>query len=672
MASIGPRSQTPIQFPGDKVVKIPTVVNERFEAIMGAGASSQTQVGFTAPLLRSISRENSIEAGRKEPSQSDSNFRSCSPIMKNISKNKRKPLNPQRLDTNSTKRARVSPAKGKRSTESSTSSAVGLNSITNYFTSPFKRESETSRDGRTPGKELKSNLPVPLPPPNVPPLEEKKSLLSEEMSSLQKKLDATEEKFAQTQAALQQAEKQLEVQTRTEDERRIRVAEVLIGTLKELALHQKKEMQRKLVDDRFRIGQVIPTSEGHEIHDIWEPGEDYKILRMKRMEIKRSFEFLQNSRKELRRKTKSAKAPAKGKSDKNDGFLKPEPAIPLSHEILEQTEIYNLRSQSLKKEMADLQQEEERLEMKKQQVIRMQRQIQDERNSKFNDFQILHERYLLLHLMGKGGFSEVYKAFDLEELRYVCCKIHQINESWNTAQKQNYSRHATREYEIQKNLHHSRIVQLHDVFGMTASSFVTVLEFCDGGDLDLLLKKRKILTEREAKSIIMQVFSGLQYLNQQKRKIIHYDLKPANILFHEGQVKLTDFGLSKIMNDNPGGIELTSQGAGTMWYLPPECFVRNSVISSKVDTWSAGVVLFQMVTGQKPFGNGMSQESLIRSGTMRNARKVEFPEKIKLSTSTKEFISRCLSYFPADRPDILEIFSDPYFQSSRKSSSSRS
>mmetsp|Transcript_21624 Transcript_21624/g.35502 ORF Transcript_21624/g.35502 Transcript_21624/m.35502 type:complete len:80 (-) Transcript_21624:107-346(-) len=79
-----------------------------------------------------------------------------------------------------------------------------------------------------------------------------------------------------------------------------------------------------------------------------------------------------------------------------------------------------------------------------------------------------------------------------------------------------------------------------------------------------------------------------------------------------------------------------------------------------------------MVTGQKPFGNGMSQESLIRSGTMRNARKVEFPEKIKLSTSTKEFISRCLSYFPADRPDILEIFSDPYFQSSRKSSSSRS
>lgn len=85
----------------------------------------------------------------------------------------------------------------------------------------------------------------------------------------------------------------------------------------------------------------------------------------------------------------------------------------------------------------------------------------------------------------------------------------------------------------------------------------------------------------------------------------------ANILLTDGTVsgpiQITDFGLSKIMTDelfNPeaGGIELTSQGAGTYWYLPPECFeIGNGppVISSKVDVWSLGVVFYQCLYGKK-------------------------------------------------------------------------
>lgn len=65
--------------------------------------------------------------------------------------------------------------------------------------------------------------------------------------------------------------------------------------------------------------------------------------------------------------------------------------------------------------MQDLQEEEERLEIAKQNVIRQHRLVQDERNSKFNNFPILHERYLLLHLMGKGGFSEVYQVQTLAQ-----------------------------------------------------------------------------------------------------------------------------------------------------------------------------------------------------------------------------------------------------------------
>eukprot|EP00954_Amorphochlora_amoebiformis_P007057 549351-Amorphochlora_amoeboformis.AAC.2 len=58
--------------------------------------------------------------------------------------------------------------------------------------------------------------------------------------------------------------------------------------------------------------------------------------------------------------------------------------------------------------------------------------------------------------------KSITQAFDLEELRYVCCKIHQINENWTTSQKKSYFRHATREYEIQKSLDHPRVVQLYD------------------------------------------------------------------------------------------------------------------------------------------------------------------------------------------------------------------
>lgn len=89
-----------------------------------------------------------------------------------------------------------------------------------------------------------------------------------------------------------------------------------------------------------------------------------------------------------------------------------------------------------------------------------------------------------------------------------------------------------------------------------------------GKDLDAVLKATPILPEKEARIIIVQIFQGLVYLNRRAQKIIHYDLKPGNVLFDEfGIAKVTDFGLSKIVEDDVGsqGMELTSQGAGTYW-----------------------------------------------------------------------------------------------------------
>lgn len=257
------------------------------------------------------------------------------------------------------------------------------------------------------------------------------------------------------------------------------------------------------------------------------------------------------------------------------------------------------------------------------------------------------------------------QAYDLVEHRYVACKLHGLNAQWSEEKKQSYIRHAIREYNIHKTLVHTHIVRLWDIFEIDQNTFCTVLEYCSGKDLDAVLKSTPILPEKEARIIIVQIFHGLVYLNKRTQKIIHYDLKPGNVLFDElGVAKVTDFGLSKIVEDDVGsqGMELTSQGAGTYWYLPPECFElsKTPLISSKVDVWSAGVLLYQMLFGRRPFGHDQTQERILREDTIIKARKVDFPTRPAVSNEAKDFIRRCLTYNQAERPDVLTIAQDSY------------
>ena len=81
----------------------------------------------------------------------------------------------------------------------------------------------------------------------------------------------------------------------------------------------------------------------------------------------------------------------------------------------------------------------------------------------------------------------------------MACKVHQLNKDWKDDKKANYIKHALREYNIHKQLDHPRVVRLFDVFEIDANSFCTVLEYCDGHDLDFYLKQHKIIGEREAR-----------------------------------------------------------------------------------------------------------------------------------------------------------------------------
>lgn len=118
-------------------------------------------------------------------------------------------------------------------------------------------------------------------------------------------------------------------------------------------------------------------------------------------------------------------------------------------------------------------------------------------------------------------------------------------------------------------------------------------------------------------------------------------------MLDKGLVKIIDFGLCKTLPKDELSIELTSQGLGTFWYLPPETFEENNrvKISNKVDVWSVGVIFYEMLFGRKPFGQGMSQHKLIKDKIIVRNKGVLFedcPKHHKISDKAKSFIHQCL------------------------------
>ncbi|XP_065019640.1 serine/threonine-protein kinase TOUSLED-like [Musa acuminata AAA Group] len=508
-----------------------------------------------------------------------------------------------------------------------------------------------------PNKENWSN--VPLGNDERVALQEEISVLHGKIATLEEELNRSRQEASDYRHFSHQLEKELKELRDRDQQSKTKRIKVLSDLLISVSKAERQEARMKIRQESLRLGNIGVVRAGTIISEGWEDGQALKDLNAHLRSLLEMKESIERHRKSLKKR----------QSDKGDGS---DMETGISDEDFHvHDEIFKSRLASIKREEETYLKEKDRYELEKGRLIREMKRIRDEDGSRFNNFPILNQRYALLNLLGKGGFSEVYKAFDLVENRYVACKLHSLNGQWSEEKKQSYIRHAIREYNIHKTLVHPHIVRLWDIFEIDHNTFCTVLEYCSGKDLDAVLKATPILPEREARIIIVQIFHGLIYLNKRPQRIIHYDLKPGNVLFDEvGVAKVTDFGLSKIVEDDVGsqGMELTSQGAGTYWYLPPECFElsKTPLISSKVDVWSAGVILYQMLFGRRPFGHDQTQERILREDTIINARKVEFPSKPSVSIEAKELIRRCLTYNQAERPDVLTIAQDPYLSYSKR------
>lgn len=407
----------------------------------------------------------------------------------------------------------------------------------------------------------------------------------------------------------------------------------LILALQALEQKTREQLKQKLMEDSFRLGRVTTVRSGTSFQEYWEDGKEIVETQHQLLAALEQRDALDKQKRQLK-KTENAELAL---------------TLPLKLALV-------AREESL------LKQKLEKLEIEKNLHIQESKRIREEDNAAYarataqhDAWPVLCGRYLLLSLLGKGGYSEVYKAHCLKDHVLLAIKFHQLNADWPEPVKTNYIKHALRENKIHRTLDHPRIVKHYDTKEVDSNCFFTILEYCPGDDLHKYLKKHKTLTEKEAKQIIVQVFEGLAYLDAQPEKIIHYDLKPQNILMNRGEVKITDFGLAKVVDPGNSNVELTSQGVGTYWYLAPECFESGAPkISSKVDVWSAGVILYELIYGVKPFGHNMPQEKILKEHVIANARAVSFPGKPVVSTECKEFIAKCLEYHQDERWDVLE------------------
>lgn len=483
-------------------------------------------------------------------------------------------------------------------------------------------------------------------------------------------------------------------QTSMEKEQRLK--EALEKNVRNLCRREAQALRQEIASFSTQLGKLVTAPAplgnmtGHKFQfgEVWEDGPLLRDVKTKQVDIIRRREEVEKRKRQVAKDIKKVEK-GRGMTDGDasageEGSVNGIGTIALSFdeeaELLDADEIVKLRLSTIKRDETLLAEERRRLEAMKLQRIRLTRLTNLEDQSRFCNLPLLSGRYLLMSMVGKGGFSEVWKALNLETVKEVAVKIHQLANNWSEEKRAHYTRHAHREYEIHKDMAHPHIVKLQDVFEIDAMSFATVQELCGAGgpgqtqDLEQHIKAHAPLPEREAKSILCQLLGGLKYLHfppaQDKRPaIIHYDLKPANCLFDEhGDVKITDFGLSKIVEQEQeaGGVELTSQGAGTIWYLPPECFRVGGAsaprISGKVDVWSVGVIFYQMLYGKRPFGEGQQPQQLLAEKTMLHSILTSFPPKPVVSAEAKAFISACLTPSQDDRPDVKGLYAHPYIQ----------
>ena len=243
----------------------------------------------------------------------------------------------------------------------------------------------------------------------------------------------------------------------------------------------------------------------------------------------------------------------------------------------------------------------------------------------------LLDLYDVVKQLGKGGYGKVYEVKNKKTGEIRACK-HLSKLNVKDLDK------FRREIEIMKKMDHPNIIKIYEVFESERSLYI-IMEECKGGEIfDRIIEhiqNKQMYSEKDAANIFQQVMSCIQYCHNQN--ICHRDLKPENLLYlnpgseKDNRIKVIDFGLSQ-------ACDRLKTKVGTAYYVSPE--ILNGNYTHLCDIWSAGVILYILLSGDPPF-NGPNDNAIYNKVAQM---KFSFPENKwkNVSKEAKDLISHML------------------------------
>ena len=258
-------------------------------------------------------------------------------------------------------------------------------------------------------------------------------------------------------------------------------------------------------------------------------------------------------------------------------------------------------------------------------------------------------KYMLTALLGSGQFGKVYLSYLIEDpSKYFAIKCVSKRK---IASGRKFKELFESEVIIMSSINHPNVLQLIELHE-SANNYYLVMDFCNKGDLSSYVEKRHHLSEPEAIYFFKQIMNGFRALH--KAKVMHRDVKLANIFLHNDIVKIGDFGFAKM------GVDETGTNLGTPITQAPELYSMKEKYTSKADLWSLGVCYYQILFGEFPF-DGNSIDNLKRKALDYSGNNLVFPGYPLISQESKNLIVALLQSKPENRIEWFDFFNHPIF-----------
>ena len=223
--------------------------------------------------------------------------------------------------------------------------------------------------------------------------------------------------------------------------------------------------------------------------------------------------------------------------------------------------------------------------------------------------QTIDGKYLLLEVIGTGGFSTVYRAKQVGLERFVAFKLMRADLVSTVERIKRFEQEA----HLASNLNHPNICAVYDCGILDTGQPYLVLENVEGRNLDHILQSGRVLPQGRALGLIKQLATGLQAAHDQG--ILHRDLKPGNVMVVDTEngelVKIIDFGLAKLFGmQNVEQLSITGETMGTPAYMSPEQ-VQGKTLDARSDVYALGCIIFEILCGKKPIDGKNAFETML-------------------------------------------------------------